>query len=84
MILVSFFFQKTMFYLMKLKYAIFFNIKVTKSSIPLFGGHPVYTQRREIVVNISANYNDARTFYTIVHISPATRRDGWTKWRLQH
>ena len=26
----------------EIKIVIFFNIKVTKSSIPLFGGHPVY------------------------------------------
>ena len=32
-----------MFYMMKLKYAIFSNIKVTKSSVPLFWGDTRYT-----------------------------------------
>ena len=35
-------FQKTMFYLVKLKYAIFLNFKVTKIERSPFLGHPVY------------------------------------------
>ena len=40
-------FQKTMFYLMKSKYAIFSNIRVMKIERSAFWGHPIYWQIKE-------------------------------------